>query len=456
MSGETLVQKLARWIVSFEPERIPPQVRAQAKLLLLDSLGCAVAAQKEHAFAAALAAVEEIGGKPECTVIGQRERVSLPNAVLLNGILIRALDLNDLYVGPRQQGHPSDNLAVALAFAESQDTNGEALLAAAVMGYELYGRLQDLADPSNPWDHVTVSSLVAPAMAGFLLKWKPEQLGHALALSAAHGNTVSAVRFGQLSSAKNLANALVAHNGTIAVLLAKQGLTGPPEILEGPRGLARAVFSNADLSPLVAPVNDSFHLMNVSIKAYPCIGTAQTAVAAALQARSLLGDPKEIESITVRMANIPFVKHQLEDAERRRPRTRETADHSFPYLITLALLEGDVSVEGFKKERWTDPAITAFMERMTLVADESLNIHTPGTFPCVLELTTRSGARHTIEMIHAPGSAKNPMSKAQVEDKFRHRCGANLSVAQQEKTIEQIDNLERLDSVAALMRDLRP
>ncbi|MGH7827190.1 MAG: MmgE/PrpD family protein [Candidatus Binatia bacterium] len=455
MSNETLVSQLATWVLSIKSSEIPPEVMTQAKLLMLDSLGCAIAAQNENAFTAGLAAIREVGGKPDCMVIGTRERTSLPNAVLLNGILIRALDLNDLYVGPRQNGHPSDNLAVAFSFAEWQASSGEELLTAMVVGYELYGRLQDLSDPNSPWDHVTVSSLVAPAIAGRLLKWNTGQLANAMALSAAHGNTLAAVRFGQLSSAKNLANAAVAYNATIATLLAKHGLTGPLGVLEGPRGLGQAVFSNADLSALVQPFAVPLRLMNVSIKAYPCIGTAQTAVAAALQARRRIQDASKIESITLRMANIPFVKHQLQDAERRYPRTRETADHSFYYLVAAALLDGDVSVEGFKKERWTEAAVTALMERMTIVADDRLNLHTPGTFPCVLEYTTQTGEAGTVEVIHAPGSAKNRMSKAQVEEKFHNSCGVILKAGERDKIIEQVENLERLDSVTSLMSSLQ-
>ncbi|MGE5819675.1 MAG: MmgE/PrpD family protein, partial [Deltaproteobacteria bacterium] len=221
MTNEPLIKQVANWVLAFDFETIPDGVVAQAKLLLLDSLGCAVAAQQEQAFAAALAAARELGGTPACTVIGTRERTSLANAILLNGTLIRALDLNDIYVGPRQNGHPSDNIAVALSFGETRDSKGKELLATIVMGYEIYGRIADLADPGSPWDHVTVSSLVAPAMAGYLLHWQPEQLAHALAISAAHGNTLSAVRFGQLSGAKNVANAIVAYNGTLATLLVK-------------------------------------------------------------------------------------------------------------------------------------------------------------------------------------------------------------------------------------------
>jgi 2-methylcitrate dehydratase len=457
MSGEPLIRQLANWIVSFDASKIPPDVTAQAKHLLLDSIGCALAAHEEEAFEAALATTREIGGSPDCTVIGSAERTSLPNAVLLNGTLIRALDLNDIYVGPGQNGHPSDNIAVALSVAESERNSGQELLAAIVLGYEIYGRLEDLADPASPWDHVTVSSLVAPAMAGRLMKMDTAQLAHAMAISAAHGNTLSAVRSGQLSGAKNLANAMVASHAVLATLLAKHGLTGPAEILEGPRGLAKAVCAGADLSPLVRPAAPPFRIMDVSIKAYPCIGTAQTTVAAAVQARSTISDPlNDIRSISIRMADIPFVKRQLEDIERRYPRTRETADHSFYYLTAAGILDGDVSVEGFKKERWMDADMKAMMERISIRADDRLNVHVPGTFPCVLELTTQNGEIKTVEMIRAPGSVKNRMTQAEVEAKFRNSCGVALPKTQQDDVIRQVMKLEKLDSVVALMKNLQP
>jgi 2-methylcitrate dehydratase len=457
MSDESLVKRLASWVAAFDAGKIPAEVVAQAKLLLLDTLGCALAAREEKAFEAALATVKEIGGTPACTVIGTRARASLPGAVLLNGALIRSLDLNDIYVGPKQNGHPSDNIAVALSFGESAGSSGAELLAAIVLGYEIYGRFEDLADPGGSWDHVTVSSVVAPAMAGRLLKLDVDRLAHGMAISAAHGNTLSAVRFGQLSGAKNLANALVASNGALSTLLAKNGLTGPGEILEGPRGLAKAVFAGADLGALVRPAEAPYRIMDVSIKAYPCIGTAQTTVAAAVHAHSLINDPsKDIRSISIRMADVPVVKRQLEDIQRRYPRTRETADHSFYYLAAAGLLDGDVSVSGFKKERWLDADMKAMMERISISADHRLNVHVPGTFPCVLELTTQSGEIKTVEMIHAPGSVKNRMTQAEVEAKFRNSCGAALPKMQQEEVIRQVRNLEKLDSVASLMKKLQP
>jgi 2-methylcitrate dehydratase len=457
MNDETLIGRLADWVLAFDAGKIPAEVVTQAKLLLLDTLGCAVAARDEETFEAAKSTVAEIGGAPQCTIIGTSERTSLPNAVLLNGTLIRALDMNDIYTGPRQNGHPSDNIAVALACAERQRSTGAEFLAAILLDYEMYCRFNDLTAPGGFWDHATVSGLVAPAIAGRLLQLSREKLAHAIAISAAHGITLSGVRSGQLSAAKNTANAIVAANGALATLLAQNGVTGPSEILDGPRGLARAVLPEGDLTPLLQPLKEPYRLMNVTIKAYPCIGTGQTTVAAAVKARSLIKDPlQDIQSISVRMAGVPFVKRQLADPQRRHPRTRETADHSFYYLAAVGLLDGGVTVAGFKQQRWLDADVNAMMERIAFVPDERLNAHMPGTFPCILELTLRGGETKIVEMIHAPGSVKNRMTRAQVEGKFRHNCVTALPRRQQDELIRQVMDLERLDSVVGLMENLRP
>jgi 2-methylcitrate dehydratase len=217
------------------------------------------------------------------------------------------------------------------------------------------------------------------------------------------------------------------------------------------------VLSDGDLTPLLRPLEEPYRLMNVAIKAYPCIGTGQTTAAAAVKARSLINDPdRDIRSITVRMADIPFVKRQLQDPQRRHPRSRETADHSFYYLAAVGLLDAGVTVAGFKKQRWLDADVKAMIERIAFVPDERLNVHIPGTFPCVLELTTREGETKTVEMIHAPGSIKNRMTRGQVEDKFRRNCAAQLPRAQQDEVIRQVMDLEGLDSIAELMKNLQP
>ena len=450
-----LVKQIAERILEFDSQSIPADVLRHAKFLILDSIGCALAAGGEHAYERALHTFEAIGGNADCTIIGSKHRMPVTSAVMLNGILIRELDLNDAYVGPGQMGHPSDNIAVALSVGEKQRSSGLDVLASVIAGYELYCRIQDIIVGRGPWDHVTASALGAPAIAGRLLKLDADQLANALALSAAHGNTLSAVRSGQLSNAKAMANAFVAYQGTLCSLLASRGTTGPLSIFEGKGGLDKAFLAGADLSLLMDPIRDPFRISDVSIKAYPCIGTSQAMVAAALQARAGMTDPlKEIKQLEVRMADTPFVRGQVEDEDRRRPTSRETADHSFYYLAAVALFDGELTQAQFEGDRWMQPTMKSLMERMTIRTDASLNKYTPGSFPCVLQLTTVNGESRTVEVFYPKGHPKNRMSSAEVEGKFRGCSRGALSDAQQTRIISLVLDLEKLNSVNELMAEL--
>jgi 2-methylcitrate dehydratase len=454
-SKTPLVKQIAERILEFDSRSIPADVATQAKALILDSLGCALAAGGEHAYERALRTFEAIGGNPDCTIIGSKHRMPVTSAVMLNGVLIRELDLNDAYVGPGQMGHPSDNIAVALSVGEKQRSSGLDVLASVIAGYELYCRIQDIIVGRGPWDHVTASALGAPAIAGRLLKLDADQLANALALSAAHGNTLSAVRSGQLSNAKAMANAFVAYQGTLCSLLASRGTTGPLSIFEGKGGLDKAFLAGADLSLLMDPIRDPFRISDVSIKAYPCIGTSQAMVAGVIQARQDIVDPvKEIKHLELRMADTPFVRGQVEDEDRRYPTSRETADHSFYYLAAAALMDGEMTQAQFDGERWMQPTVKSLMERMTIRTDASLNKYTPGSFPCVLQLTTVSGESRTVEVFYPKGHPKNRMSSAEVEDKFRGCARTVLSDAQQTKIIALVHDLEKLSSIDELMNHL--
>jgi 2-methylcitrate dehydratase len=398
---------------------------------------------------------ETIGGNTECTIIGTKHRMPVTNAVMLNGILIRELDLNDAYVGPGQMGHPSDNIAVALSVGEKQGSSGLDVLASVIAGYELYCRIQDIIVGRGPWDHVTASALGAPAIAGRLLGLDANQLANALALSAAHGNTLSAVRSGQLSNAKAMANALVAHQATLCSLLASRGTTGPLLIFEGKGGLEQAFLAGTDVSLLLDPIRDPFRISAVSIKAYPCIGTSQAMVAGVIQARQDIVDPiKEVKHLEIRMADTPFVRGQVGDEDRRYPTSRETADHSFYYLAAAALMDGEMTQAQFEGERWMQPTVKSLMERMTIRTDPSLNQYTPGSFPCVLQLTTVNGESRTVEVFYPKGHPKNRMSPAEVESKFRGCARRVLSESQQNKIISLVHDLEKLENVADLMHAL--
>src|SRR5262245_21879079 len=227
--GPGVVEQLAAWVLAARAHDLSQAAVRQAKLLLLDTVGCGFAALNEHSARALLEVVETSGAARECPAIGQTRRTSAPNAALANGALVRILDFND-YVNARGGdlgGHPSDNIPVALAAGELSGASGREVIAAVVLGYEIFGRCKELMERDSAWDGVTVSGLAPPAMAGRLMGLDRGRLAHAIALSAARAATSTAVRFGDISAAKSIANALVAQNGVQAGLLAERGITGP-------------------------------------------------------------------------------------------------------------------------------------------------------------------------------------------------------------------------------------
>jgi len=451
----TLVQQIAANVLGVSATTIPAEVVEHTKALILDSIGCALAAADEPVFARASQVLAQLGGSADCTVIGSSRRVNLPQAVLLNGILIRALDLNDAYIGPGQMGHPSDNIAVALSVGEKFRASGLNVIASVALGYEIYCRIQDIVPVRGTWDHTTASALAAPLIAGRLMGLNAEQLAHAAALSATHGNTLAVVRTGQLANSKASANALVASKAVLCSLFAAEGMTGSLGVIEHPRGLSTGMLAGAKLDLLAQRIGEQYRIMNSAIKAYPCIGTAQTMVAGVLQARAGIADPaREVERIEVAMADIPIVSAQVADEQRRYPASRESADHSFYYLAAAALSDGEISEAQFAPGRWLQAEMTETMARVSIRTDASLNKHTPGSYPAVVKLILQSGESREVEVIFPKGHPNNRMSPAEVEDKFRTCARDRVPPARQEKIIEKARELEKLASVAEFMSDL--
>ena len=451
----TLVQQIACNVLGVADTAIPLEVVEHTKALILDSIGCALAALEEPAFARASRVFAQLGGNPDCTVIGSARRVNLPQAVLLNGILIRALDLNDAYIGPGQMGHPSDNIAVALSVGEKFRVSGLSVIASIALGYEIYCRIQDIIPARATWDHTTASALAAPLIAGRLMGLNPEQLAHAAALSVTHGNTLAVVRTGQLANSKASANAMVASQSVLCSLFAAEGMTGALGAIEHPRGLSTGMLAGAKLDLLAQPMGEGYRIMTSAIKAYPCIGTAQTMVAGVLQARAGIADPaREVQRIEVAMADIPMVSAQAADQQRRHPASRESADHSFYYLAAAALSDGEISEAQFAPGRWLQPEMTEAMARVSIRTDASLNKYTPGSYPAVVKLILQSGECREVEVIFPKGHPNNPMSPAEVEAKFRNCARGKLSSGRQEIVIGKARELEKLGSLAELMNEL--
>jgi 2-methylcitrate dehydratase len=456
------IARFAAWVGALRPEDFSARAMARAKLLLLDTLGCGFAARDDETAGAVVAALEALAEAPRCTVLGHPRRVSAPSAVLANGTLVRVLDLNDYVVGAHPQsgargGHPSDNIPVALAAAEFFRAPGRDLLAAIVLAYEIYGRGKALMEAETIWDGISVSGLVAPAVAGWLLQLDADQLAHAIALSAARAPTPVAVREGDISAAKGIANALIAQNGMQATLLAAQGVTGPLDLFEAERGL-KAVFPRGPAGDiLAAPLADEDFVTRTAIKAYPCFAGGQSAVAAGLALHRLVGgDVERLSTIHVTLADLPIVARWLADRGRVEPQSREAADHSLHFLIAVALTDGAFGLRQFDNARWADPKVRALMARLAMTTDADLTRRAGEAYPCALHAIGHDGQPHDVEILTPPGFSPGGLDAGIVLDKFKNLTEGRLTPGLQNRIVEAVMGLDRAASCANLMGLLAP
>jgi 2-methylcitrate dehydratase len=452
-----VVEQLAAWVLAMQARDLSQAAILQAKLLLLDTIGCGFAALGEQSAHALLAVVETSGGAPQCTVIGRARRTTAPNAVLANGALVRILDFND-YVnakGGDLGGHPSDNIPVALAAGELAGACGREVVAAVVLGYEIFGRCKELMERDSAWDGVTVSGLAAPAMVGRLMGFDRGRLAHAIALSAARAATSTAVRFGDISAAKSIANALVAQNGMQAALLAERGITGPLDLFENPRGM-REVFCKGDAAAaLTAPLPAESYIMAANVKAFPCLATGQSVVAAGIEMhRRLRGAVGRLAGFRLVIPDTPGLRRQKDDPGRIKPASREAADHSFNFLAAVALIDGEFGLAQFDGERWNDPKVCALMARLEIVNDSAWNRRAPDSYPCSLEVRTEDGREEVVEVPYPPGCSRGRLEAETVIKKFGALTAPHLAQPARDRIVEAAMALDESASCAELMAAL--
>lgn len=418
------VRQLADSLYTAYRADVPDAALDRAGLQLFDSVACAAGAHD----AAPVAAVRQVisaSGPGEASVWFRGSVASVADAVLANGTAVRFLDANDVFLGSKGPGgHPSDNIVVAMAVAERAGASGRDLLAAIVLGYELMWRLRGSVFRRLPggsrWDAVSISGPVCAAMTALLLGAGRDTLAHALAIGAVKGYTLREIRGGDISMLKAAGNATVAREGMLAGMLAMAGMTGPSEVFEGRDGIVATLGGQPEeamIAELCAPPQWVVH--DVSIKPFPAFGTAQAAIhgATVLTRRHGLR-AADIAEVRVRVPDTEWTRRRREVQGRSWPQTRESADHSLTFLVSLALLRGDVLSEHYDAELWQDPEVRALMARTVVHPDPGLAAAATTDFPATVEVLTSGGAELRQEVRHPPGSPSRPWGIPEITEKF--------------------------------------
>ena len=454
---ETLSRRLARYVHGFSYKSLPPEVVHEAKRRLIDTLGCAIGAYGSAPGGVARRLASSLKTTAGARVWGTGRKSSPEIAAFANGTDVRYLDYNDTYLS-KEPAHPSDNIPAALAVAEAEGSGGRGLLAALVLGYEIQCRLCDAASLRvRGWDHVTYGALSGALLAGWLMRLKEDQLSHAAAMAVVSNNALRQTRVGEISDWKACAFANAARNGVFAASLARLGMSGPEAIFEGEKGFFKVVSGPFSL-PLLGGENGApFKILESYIKFYPVEYHAQSAVAAALaihpKVRKQGRASDVIESIIIRTSSVSL-EIIGRDPEKWRPRTRETADHSLPYCVAVALEDGRVGLAQFDAAHLRDPRIRALLGKTRVEEDAELSALYPASIGNLIEVITPSGK--STERVDTPrGHPKNPMSDAEVEKKFRALCDGKIPRPRADRILRSVWRLERARDLGSLTSLLR-
>lgn len=447
-------EKLARYAVTMRYEELPPAVIEAAKSAVLDSLGCVLGATDSLPAQVIGRVASYLGGNQQSTVFGAGVKTSCTNATWWNGTMIRHLDFNDTYDG-RDPSHPSGNIATCLALGEALGSSGKDVLTALVLAYEQQLRLVDCAGTprlwDRGWDHATNMGYASAVAAAKLLGLDEKSTAHALAIVGAHNNVLTELRRGEIGSIKGTAEATAAKLGLESALLAKEGLTGPLDLFEGDYGYGKIVAGGCDWEGIVNEKR-TFRIVNVSTKLYPIESmTLGPAEAAMILRKKHALDPKDVKKVTLYLHDYAFKKPSW-DPKKLKPKTRETADHSFPYCLAIALLYGDITLDHFTDEVLFDPRVQKMMDKIVLAVDPKLNELYPYSNPgsVTVELESQKVLRE--EVLFPTGHPKNPIGRTRLLQKFEGLASRTLSPARTRQIIELVDGLEELADIGMLCR----
>jgi 2-methylcitrate dehydratase len=446
MAEQYLSQKLADFIDGVDCETLPKSTIMMVKRLVLDTLGCALGGIGAEPVAllqgvAPDAAVDQ----PGATCIGDGRRVTTEGAVIINGALVRYLDFMDVYWS-RDICHPAENITVALACVEELNGGGQKLIEAVVAGYEAQIRLCDaFSFQEIGGHHASAAGFVAPLVAGKAWGQSSAAMAQGSVLGGFRHLTLGVLSKGELSMAKAAAYPLCASEGVTAARLAGAGFTGPLAAYEWLFEQSGANIGDFALD------HDLYRIEQVSLKQFPAQYALQAPVAAATRlhdsVKHRLGDIRRIRA---------KVKHETlaraADPNKFKPLNRETADHSLPSCVAMALCDGVLTDAQFEDNRFLDDDVMRLTGLVEAVAEPSFEELFPLGRPGAVEIEFAGG-----EIIDAVeeiplGDFERPMDEAALHEKFLGQAIPAVGEVAAGEIIKFVDSLEDQPSIAPLLQ----
>src|SRR5215469_57764 len=439
----TEVERLAAFVSSARWEHVSEEAREALKQRVLDSLGCAIAALDSDVLRAVRGEVEELGGRPHCTLIGGG-RTGPDRAALHNAAAVRYLDFNDSFMAPSETCHPSDNLGAVLAAVEFAGGDGRDLLVALAAAYQVQCRLSEVAPVrARGFDHVTQGAYAAAAGAARGLRLDAAATANALAIAGTAFNALRVTRTGSLSNWKGLAYPSTAFSAVHAAFLARAGVTGPAEVLEGNKGFMDAIAGQFSID---WATEDLEAVRRTSVKRFNAEFHSQSVLEAVLELRREAAiEAAAVERVALDVFQVAYdIIGGGEVGDKRSVRTKEEADHSLPYLVAVALLDGQVLPAQYAPDRIARGDVQDLLRRVDVRPAADLSARFQAEHACRVRVELRDGRVLAREKSDYRGFLTRPAGWEDVEDKFRRLAVPVAGEALADRVVDLVRSLERV------------
>ncbi len=443
---------MARWAAELEYDHIADNAIHEAKRYLLDSLGCALGGYGQHDVKLYLDLMNETAGKGSATVIGTGQKVDPLSASLANALMVRVMDYNDIY-WQQDPSHPSDLIPAAMACCERLGESGKELAVGIVLGHEFEMRFCEAAFPGireRGWHHATLTGFVSPIVAGRALRLDDERIQHAIGISGSRMATFGAVTAGKLTMMKNTVDPLATQSGVLAALLAERGYSGPEHVIDGKEGLVQVLGPEWKLELLTEGLGESWRIERCGMKGFPTEALTHAPISATLDlVRENDLAPDQIEKVVIR--SLARAADILADPTKYDPRSKETADHSLPYCIAAAIADRQVTPVQFTDEKIMDETIRAQLNKVEVIADKDIEAVFPELQRVKVSILTKDGDEYVKQLDYPKGDYRNPLTDAEIEDKFDALASEHLSAEGRARVKDAVWNLDKQETVSGLM-----
>src|ERR1700733_7265901 len=421
----TQVEAIAKYAARASFEDLSAESRRQLPIHILDSLACCIAALGAGPVDACRAQVAEFGGSGPSALIGGWQARPI-FATFWHSVLVRYLDFMDNILAQTETAHTADNFGVALTIADYVGGSGRDLMLAVALGYTVQSRLVDHADfMTRGLDHTSQLAFSHNAAAGRLLGLSDQQIGHAIAMAAVSDASFAVVRAKPLSQWKGLASAQSALGAMNALFLARRGVEGPLQVIEGPLGIDHLLGMKINIDWDKQRYEG---VVGSTIKKYNSMIHTQSAVHCMVElAKANKVDPAKVTSIEAEVFQLAydFAGGGLYSVDKV-IRTKEQADHSLPYLLAVALIDGDVMPAQFNPERIIKPDVQGLLKKVSVRPNREFTEVYPEKMPAKVTVRLQDGTTIENEVQDYPGLASRPFTWDQSVEKFDSLVGGRI------------------------------